>query len=310
MALWQWPDSAALVWPARRRLAVGSRDYYLELSLQVAEPKLVSIFDYKDMICCEITWRSYVFQYQAYPEWRETCPISIKPFLGKEMGMMQLAATKCFWSMSKSEVIATCKHGGVALGDTGSLYEVLSRAVSAVLCIDEGATLKVLGQRLADSEMCNEYSEAVLEVDSAVEVLEHQDREVLQQEQNSASNRIEARKQYQQEFTTNMRVFRLAQEAKKKRQKKGPSQHGTLPTKMGQSEAKKYIPPNTTIWRGLVNGSWQGECKPFARLFESWRKSSEPEAMRRVIVGLWQRYLLKEGLTKEDCPWEDLRPEL
>jgi hypothetical protein len=167
--------------------------------------------------------------------------------------------------------------------------------------------LDVLALRLPDDEACNAFSAAVQEIDEAVEVLEHFDHDVVRQEQETAASRMAGKSEFQAAYAQRRKEWRLAGTRPKKRAaSRGPVTKGQLPTQVPQSEAKQYIPAGCRIWRGLVQGSWQGHCPPFSRVHESWRASSEPEAMRRVIRTLWEQHLALEGLDKSACPWQGL----
>ena len=165
---------------------------------------------------------------------------------------------------------------------------------------------EILGLRLSDNELVNTYSEAVLEIEEAVKVLEQHDQDEVEKEQKSATTRLAGREEFQQQYRAAKSAFRLAQPRAKAGAKKGPIKPGTLPTSIPRSEAKKYIPPGCSIWRGAASATWQGHCKPFVRAYEPWATTSEPEAMRRVIKQLWEQYLLREGLEKDACPWKGL----
>ncbi len=218
------------------------------------------------------------------------------------MPVLRLAASCAFWNLSKTEIVDVCKLGGVAVPAASSLFDVLSNAVSNCLATGEEETLKILSQRLADNEAVNSFTEAILEVDEAAEVLEKSDQESLADEQKQARSRLEQRQTYRDEYTEKMKLFRLAREKKSKKGKKEMTK-GSLPTVISQRDAKKFIPPGTHIWRGLTKGSWQGHCEPFARVYESWANSSEPEAMRRIIKKLWEQYLMVSGKDWSHCPW-------
>lgn len=137
------------------------------------------------------------------------------------------------------------------------------------------------------------FSLAILEVDAAAELLDMNDKDLG----------LDARDSYRKEYAEHMTSFRLAAEKKSKRKKVTAQQKGTLPTSISQKEASLYIPPGSYTWRERVSGSWQGHLKPFALVFESWAKTNEQEAMRRVIRSLWDQYLIVQALSRDACPW-------
>lgn len=206
--------------------------------------------------------------------------------------------------MSKARVVAVCRREGKAVDESGSLCSVLASVVSNFLECDETQTLGILSLRLPDHECCNAFSSAVQEIDEAVEVLAQFDHEAAKQEQEIATTRLAAKADFQKAYAERRQAWRLAKEIKRQRgSAKGPMNKGDLPTEMTQAQAKRFIPLGCTIWRGLVQGSWQGHCEPLARVHESWRRSRKPEAMRRVIRTLWEQHITKHGLDNSACPW-------
>jgi hypothetical protein len=212
-----------------------------------------------------------------------------------------LAARKAFWQLSRTEITDLCKAHGIAVTPQDSMYKFLSGAVSGVLDCSDDTLLEVLSMRLTDSEVCNEFSSTIQEIDEAMEVLEYSDREVFKSEQVSAAEKVVARSKFESEYREQAKLFRLAKE--RKNTKKRKVERGTLPTEISQKDAKKFIPAGCSIWRGCTRGSWQGHCKPFARVYESWASSSEHEAMKRVIKKLWEQHLLLSGKTMDECPY-------
>lgn len=305
LGLWAYPDSSVVAWPGQVREIPGSTSSYFKLDEAVVDPCLVAVFDLHRMFAREVTWRSWLWQYHAFPMQRASMQVSIKAFLGVEMPVLKLAAEKAFWSMSASEVAEICKHAGVHLESNSGLLDLLGAAVSNLLGCDEARTLEVLSQRLATSEACNEYSEAILEVDAAVQVLDQADHQVMETEKGTASQRIQGRADYQREYVARVRKHRETTGPKAKKAK-GPLAQKKMPTVIPQAEARKFIPPGTSIWRGTVRGSWQGHCKPFKRVYVNWKASSEPEAMKEVMRQLWCQYIQREALTNADCPWQGL----
>ena len=137
-------------------------------------------------------------------------------------------------------------------------------------------------------------------------MLDHFDKDLLKQEQQSAKQKLESHGNYRQEYAKHVTSFRLASEKAAKKKKKGkPWARGTLPTSMSQEQARECVPPGSHIWRGLVNGSWQGHLPPFARVYEAWNKTSEQEAMRRVIKALCEQYMAIDALPRSECPFTD-----
>ena len=93
--------------------------------------------------------------------------------------------------------------------------------------------------------------------------------------------------------------------------KKGklPAPPGPLPSTIPQAEAKQYIPPDTSIWRGVTRSEWCAHCKPFKRIQEPWVVGGEHAALVRILARLWRQYLKKEALPLDACPYVGLLVE-
>ena len=70
-----------------------------------------------------------------------------------------------------------------------------------------------------------------------------------------------------------------------------PQRARRLPdTDIPQTEAKQYIPPTASIWRGMTNGSWNGHLPGHTRVSALWARHGEQGAMRDVIRRLWTQW--------------------
>ena len=67
-----------------------------------------------------------------------------------------------------------------------------------------------------------------------------------------------------------------------------------LPPVIEQKFAKRYLPPNASIWRDNIGGAWNGHPKPSPRISERFN-GNEQDALRRILKRLWETYLLTSG---------------
>lgn len=84
IALSHWPDSAALLWPVSNNFVEGANIAYLELSTACTRPVLKGMVEADCIFACEITWRSWLWQYVNVKEYALHRPIAVKPFAGQE----------------------------------------------------------------------------------------------------------------------------------------------------------------------------------------------------------------------------------
>lgn len=78
-----------------------------------------------------------------------------------------------------------------------------------------------------------------------------------------------------------------------------------FPNLVSQKEAKKYLPPGASIWRGRTKMTWNGHCPPRRRISEPWG-ADEQAALALILRRLWDQYLQLSGKESDECPF-DLR---
>ena len=74
---------------------------------------------------------------------------------------------------------------------------------------------------------------------------------------------------------------------------KYPKYPASMPS---QADAKLLLPPHTSIWRGLANGSWNFHQKPWPRQSFSWNRYGAEESLKMCIQAAWELYLGSNGL--------------
>jgi hypothetical protein len=141
-------------------------------------------------------------------------------------------------------------------------------------------------------------------------LLTREDEAELDKEQKKQRERRVAEADFEKDFRETKRTHRLAAGLAagggKKVAKKGkPAPRLILPAPdvLQQSEAKKYAPPGSYVWRAFSHNSWEGRLPPFGIVARNWHKSGgAAEALRQVLVELWKSYCQAEGYTADECP--------
>ena len=72
---------------------------------------------------------------------------------------------------------------------------------------------------------------------------------------------------------------------------------------MDQVEAKQYVPPTTSVSRGVVREEWCGHCEPNPRLCERFvdHGGDSMLALEVLLQQLWKQFLFKYGLSEKSC---------
>jgi len=274
-----------------------------------------TVMNLDDIECCAIAWRSWAWQKLNLGAGINSQVVSIRPFVEMEpCSIMQLACRKAFWSLSKTVIKGLAEAKGISIESSATLFETLFAVIQDQLGTDDEATLVHVGQRLTAGEISSQFSEALLDIDEAAEVLETYDVRKVTQAQQDAREHESARLQFKREYGQRRTVVRdlLAKAAVKKgkaaakaKGKKGDPP--PLPSTMCQKTAKQFVPPGSFIWRGLSRSEWCGHMSPFRRVQASWHTFGEEGAMRRVVAMLWEQYCSFHGLPWPDsCPHKEL----
>lgn len=305
IARWHCPDSAVLRWLAALHVVLGTFQMYVLPRTALASPCLKGRIDAKHVFAREFAWMSYVFQCSTFHELAEKQHPAVRAFLGKELLLVKLAATKAFWSMSKSDITQLCAQAGFAVTEGVSLYELLSSAVPIVMAVHEEKYLEVLSLRLPESELCNCGFSLVCEIEEAKAVLDKSDQEVATQEKQAAHMKRLARSEFRAIYTRAVNLFRLAGESKSKHAKK-KSVKSEVPHRFRRQTRRNTSLQDALSGRVVPMVVGRGIAPFFARACEPWKRTSEGEAMRRCIRSLWEQPLMLNALQKSNYPWQNL----
>ena len=217
-----------------------------------------------------------------------------------------LAAKNCFWKLGPQEVKKVCEHYGVPLTHGVSFPEMLFEACCGFLPDEPWhENLRRVGLRLSDIDASLDFSGALFDLDDANQFMSIHDVDKVKTQQKAMQERTDS-------GTSFKRAYReLHEKVKTDKKWKPPDKKKMylLPSTIPQKEAKKYIPPNTYIWRGLQRCEWCGHCRPYKRCKASWLQYGEAEALRVMIRMLWDQWLTLGGLDREYCPIENLWAE-
>ena len=185
----------------------------------------------------------------------------------------------------------------------------LQTVVQGITNLAEDDVMDVLALRLGIDDSSSSFVESLLEVDEAVDLLEKGDVDLLRAEQKGACTRLEGREVFAKEYKEAKQAQR-AQKASGSRRKARVPARSDVPFTILHSEAKDFVPPKSSIWRGLTRNSWHGHREGRKRVSASWALWGESGAMRQVLKLLWGQHLEMEGMEVEDCPFTGLFDEV
>ena len=217
----------------------------------------------------------------------------------KPADCLTLAARNGFWDMCRTDVVRFTTIKGFDCPAGGSLFDTFFAAVKAVLkCSDEKA-LQCTALRLVTDHNEQHYSDYLVNLDAAIEVVDHQDRQAVVEQQKAAVHEQESMDVFAEEMASK----RADIDGKRKR---GPSTKPRIPHLLDQATARQWIPENTSIWQAHTRNEWWGHCMPFKRLREPFEIQGEEEACAKVIRGLWRQHNMLTGRPRHECPFEGI----
>ena len=148
----------------------------------------------------------------------------------------------------------------------------------------------------------------LLQVDEAVEVLEDSDQKLVKQEREACEATREAHSLLQLVYERKAEsMHHNGAKASKRRKVSNPTVLRLPAHHISQSDAKKYLPPNTPILQGRTKDGWHGHCPPYRRVGHTFVKRGCSQLARKAIQrDLWTQHLSKTGQPVETCTVADL----
>ena len=308
-----WPSSSALVFRAVAAVLLGTELQFFERSTVIEGPILVPITSLAGLEAVRWKARSPAWQFMASPVASIVLRPAVREFFDEGCTpepILKAAARYAFFNLAKVLLMKFATYNAVHIPSGASLVDVLQRLVHHMLPeLSAAEVWRIVLLRASTFKSMNQWSEEIGSLDEAMEVLDKEDEKFVKQAKKEVAEvRLE-----EQDFLTEYRKRVRERHAAVKPEKKGKhAAHPALvfPTSLPKlplgiidvTEARRYLPPTASVWRGKKYGSWQGHYKPYPRIGRSWNKYSEAEALRLVHVYLWGSYLLEKGHFESECP--------
>lgn len=310
LALHHWPKSACLLWPVRLK-RMGNEQFF-ELQTGLSELIVKPIFDLSEdsVVCATYVWRSWFWQVEAGKDDTSALAPAVRPFVsGAVAPFREVASRNAWWSMPRSTVYEFSRHFGLDSAPGDSLLELLSKMGQAFAGADADGMLDILHKRVSEGGEPSEAAAAMLEIDEALEVVEQQDASEIHREQAKVRERLTEWQALRGEYKARARAVRAEQAAATKQRKRARAapERKPLPHHLEQRDAKKFLPPNSTLWRSKTRGEWNGQFRQNKRVWEPFYKHGGSESALRVCLRrLWSQHLAYEGLDESECPFSGL----
>ena len=190
-----------------------------------------------------------------------------------------------------------------------SFCEALHKVIQEITGEDDEATLEILAlHRLGALDQASSLLDALLDTEETCDLFERDDVNALRGEKKGAARQQDSLHTFAKEYKEAKQKQQSKTKGRQHNQKGKVSQSfpTALPFSILQGEANRYIPPTSSIWRGLTRNSWHGHYPGRKRISSQWIVHGESGAMRDIIRWLWVQHCEKEGLELEEVPIRNL----
>ena len=196
------------------------------------------------------------------------------------------------------------------------MFEALWHLVKMITKLPDDKVLEIMCLRLTKLEQNLLWADQVQDLDEATDVLDEPDRRVLKEEQDRNKKGAVTSSDYKKSYSKEAKRQRKNKDKAHKGPVEAPKKKENLCTTFAadfdvpQKQASKWLPPGAHVWRGISGRcAWHAHLKPNKRVSCPFKESgvSCREALRRVLVMVWDQHLLKAGEEWSKCPF-DLAP--
>lgn len=308
-----------LLWRAEEKVFSGQSDArYFDLALDHKGAEMAFVLDLSNFEAQQIQWRSPLSQLALVGELQETTPDQVRvralavPGMQPE-ALVQVEAKLAFGNLPLSTLRFVADHLGAPRGD--SLFLQLQALVEHCLNCGEECVLEYLKLRCASLGSEGALDE-LMQDDDIFASLDADDKAEVEQSLKTQRSHKRVVTEFRQEWVGRVRVVKQRAKAFRKPKAtatpkakakamaaaigyRGPA---NFPDLVPQSEARQYVPPGASVWRGNKALSWNGHLPPNARTSRSWALYGANGALKLVLQALWKQWLFSQGLTEAECP--------
>lgn len=311
LALSHFSDSGVLAWPCDIVRIGDMQAEFLKPRSGLLKPVVVAVVDLDAIEAWTFATNSFLHMYHMEPRHRGLLTPAILLRLTRgPMHVLEIACYNAWWLMSRTVVTRFAALKQAAVDSGASLFEALLSVTKQILHFDDEQALDLVCKRLPAEWNATHYSERLLELDQALEVIDINDREEVKATQKQAESKLDDIGVFSGEYKQKRQAVTEAKASSgaKRRRRVASSSSGpsVLPKTIPQSEAKRWIPEGASVWRSNTRNEWWGHYPPFKRVVVPWTIGQEADAMREAIRRLWRQHLEYRGLPESACPHQGI----
>lgn len=308
LPLRHFPQSGVLAWPLVMVTGGAGGQSAFEVSCEVQKrPLILPIWSLESIDAVSVSWASPASHRRvggSFLSMRKSLRLLVH---GKIAQVKEVAAREAFWELSRTELMSFAEEWDISIDSGESLMGVLFTMVKAITEVPDMDVMDIIHKRLARASQPSDWTSEILEIDEALQCVDRQDQELIVQEKKTAVQRAQETVGILQDYKQRRQDI-FAKMTQREKRKRGP--HVTprsMPFTLTQAEAKQYLPPDASVWRGLTRQSWHGHCAGYRRCQAKWLDhGGEQEALRALMRTLWTQHLDKTGQQYSACPIRDL----
>ena len=221
--------------------------------------------------------------------------------------VQDVAARNAWWKMPRTEVQRFSELFGVVITPSASLFDTLIASIQGILKTDDETTLKYVGRRLVREKVSSAFTDQLLQLDIAIDLVDQNDKEAFKHDIKHAQKQVENL----DEFIVELAQHRQSMEVKKK--KKMDANMPRLPRVLTQPEAALFCPPEGHIWVSNHRREFWGhlEKSGYRRVWDVYHEDSEEAetaCMISVLQKLWVQHNTLNGFARTACPFAGIFP--
>lgn len=202
MALVHFSSSCVAGWPCAVRLVPGDASQsYVSLAMDASRPTLLPIYDHREWQACKLCCVSWASQWRRWTGMRGR-PAELRFFVCEGPDdLVRIAARSAYWALPKSWLELLAKSEGWDVSEADSEFSFVFACIRAALNCSEEDALQYASARFAINDLDFSFAKAVMEIDAAIEVLDHNDHGRVESKQTELEVKAKARKAFVSDYS-------------------------------------------------------------------------------------------------------------
>ena len=294
-------DSANPLYPAEQLALPGEPDVFYYLPAKLHKRVYAAVLDLDVWESMTYEWRCPLWAWYTYPNSRKHESLRcIGAFPTCKPGLIiQVTAGDGFHDIGVTALKKFVKYLWIEVDPSqiNSLFWLLLALILDILDCDMATALAIIARRIGAMRSLTVTADGLLDVDDGLELVDVNDRNVINQEKNALNSDID-------EFNGLLEQYRLAlTRAQPAAERSSHVVQEPLPDAILQKDAKKYAPPGATIWKCSRTKGWAGHYPPLKRCSAPQHKYGDERAcLVQMLKMLWHQHLWMLSLPKSACP--------